>query len=374
MCQKTSFFLFVLILTVSCNHASSTKESISYMEVKVVAAQSNMLRSRKTYISKIGANFSAVIQPRTTGFLSEKHYDNGMPVKQGEVIFRLDGKQQRANLLSAQAALESAKAQSVEARNNYERAVPLAEIDAISKAQLDQYTAEYIAAEASVNSAQQALRNARLELGYTEIRSTINGIISASNAHIGDYVGPGTQFSILTTIENIDTVGVDIAIPMKEYLLLTNRKSFTYENDSLLHNIKLYLADGELYPYAGSYNYTKSAVADSMGTIIIVVSFPNPDYLLKSGQFARVVTDVGVASKAITVPQSCITQTQDVASLWVIRADSTAEYRKVILGSAVDSCLVITSGVEPGEEVAVGGGMKLRNGMKVIPVRSAAYE
>ena len=374
MCQKTSFFLFVLILTVSCNHASSTKESISYMEVKVVAAQSNMLRSRKTYISKIGANFSAVVQPRTTGFLSEKHYDNGMPVKQGEVIFRLDGKQQRANLLSAQAALESAKAQSVEARNNYERAVPLAEIDAISKAQLDQYTAEYIAAEASVNSAQQALRNARLELGYTEIRSTINGIISASNAHIGDYVGPGTQFSILTTIENIDTVGVDIAIPMKEYLLLTNRKSFTYENDSLLHNIKLYLADGELYPYAGSYNYTKSAVADSMGTIIIVVSFPNPDYLLKSGQFARVVTDVGVASKAITVPQSCITQIQDVASLWVIKADSTAEYRKVTLGSAVDSCLVITSGVEPGEEVAVGGGMKLRNGMKVIPVRSAAYE
>lgn len=371
---KPSIFLIILMLSVSCYHSPSTKEAHSDMEIEVASAQSNMLRSRKTYIGKISANFSAVVQPRTTGFLAEKHYDNGMPVKQGEVIFRLDGKQQRANLLSAQAALESAKAQSIEARNNYERAVPLAEIDAISKAQLDQYTAQYIAAEASVKSAQQALRNARLELGYTEIQSTINGIISTSNAHIGDYVGPGTQFSVLTTIENIDTIGVDLAIPMKEYLSLTNRKSFTYENDSLLYNIKLYLADGELYPYDGFYNFTKTAVTDSMGTIIIVVSFPNPDYLLKSGQFARVITDVGVAKETITVPQSCITQTQDIASLWIIRPDSTAEYRKVTLGDTIDNRIIITSGVEVGEEVAVGGGMKLRNGMKVIPVRSAAYE
>lgn len=374
MYLKTSILLITLLLSTSCHHSTSSKESPSHMQVEVVAAQSNMLRSSKTYISKIGANFSAVIQPRITGFLTEKHFDNGMPVKKGDVIFRLDGKTQRANLLAAQAALESAKAQSVEARNNYERAVPLAKIDAISKAQLDQYTAQYIAAEASVNSAIQALRNARLELDYTEIRSTINGIISVSKAHIGDYVGPGTQFSVLTSIENIDTIGVDLAIPMKEYLSLTNRKSFTYENDSLLHNIKLYLADGELYPYVGSYNYTKSAVADSMGTIIIVISFPNPNYLLKSGQFARVTTDVGIAKESITVPQSCITQTQDIASLWIIRPDSTAEYRKVTLGNVVDSCRVITSGIEAGEEVVVGGGMKLRNGMKVIPVRSAMYE
>ena len=371
---KSSIFLIILSLSASCNRAPSAKEAPSYMEVEVVTAQLKMLRSRKTYISKIGANFSAVVQPRITGFLTEKHFDNGMPVKKGDIIFRLDGKTQRANLLSAQAALESARAQSVEARNNYERAVPLAKIDAISKAQFDQYTAQYIAAEASVNSAVQALRNARLDVGYTEIRSTIDGIISVSKAHIGDYVGPGTQFSVLTTIENIDTIGVDLAIPMKEYLSLTNRKSFTYENDSLLHNIKLYLADGELYPYAGSYNYTKSAVADSMGTIIIVVSFPNPDYLLKSGQFARVTTEVGTARESITVPQSCITQTQDIASLWIIRPDSTAEYRKVTLGNTVDSCQVITSGIEAGEEVAVGGGMKLRNGMKVIPIRSATYE
>lgn len=339
------------------------------MEVEVVSAQPDTIRSRKTYISRIGANFSAVIQPRINGFLAEKHFDNGMPVKQGDVIFRLDGKEQRANLLSAQAALESAKAKSIEARNNYERAVPLAKIDAISKAQLDQYTAQYVAAEASVNSAMQALRNARLEAGYTEIRSTINGIISVSNAHIGDYVGPGTQFSVLTTIENVDTVGVELAIPMREYLALSGRKSLTYNNDSLLRNIKLYLADGELYPYEGFYNYTKTAVADSMGTIIIVVSFPNPEYLLKSGQFARVVTDIGSANVAIIVPQSSISQIQDISSLWVIGADSIAEYREITLGEAVGNERVVTSGVQVGEMVVAGGGMKLQSGMKVIPIK-----
>lgn len=368
MSAKSSIFLVILMLTLSC-HRMPPKTVPLPPEVEVVTALSDTLRSNRTYISRIGANFAAVIQPRIAGFLTEKHFDNGMPVRKGDVIFRLDGKQQRANLLSAQADLSSAEAQAVKARNNYERAVPLAAIDAISKTQLDQYTAEYIAAESAVNSAQQRLRNARLEVGYTEIRSTINGIISVSNAHIGDYVGPGTQFSVLTTIENVDTIGVDLAVPMRDYLALTGRKSFTYENDSLLHNIRLYLADGKLYPIEGFYNYTKSAVADSMGTIIIVVSFPNPNYLLKSGQFARVVTDIGNPSICTTVPQSAVSQTQDISSLWVIRPDSTAEYREVALGDVVGEQVVVVSGLKAGEQVAMGGGMKLRNGMKVVPVK-----
>ena len=126
-----------------------------------------------------------------------------------------------------------------EAKNNYERAVPLVGIDAISQSQFDQYTAEYMAAEAAVNSAEQALSNAELELGYADIYAAIDGIISSTEAHIGEFVGPGTQFSTLTTIQNVDTVGVNLSIPMQQYLEYSGRKTFTYDNRGLLSDIVL---------------------------------------------------------------------------------------------------------------------------------------
>jgi membrane fusion protein (multidrug efflux system) len=295
-------------------------------------------------------------------------------VRKGDILFRLDGKQQQANLLSARASLESARAKALEAHNNYIRAIPLAKIDAISQTQLDQYTAEYVAAEASVKSAEQTLRNAELDVEYTTIRSTINGVISTSAAHIGDLVGPGTKFPTLTTIQNVDTVTVDIAIPMRQYLSMSGRKSFSYENADLLSDIRLYLADGEPYPAVGTYSYTKTAVSGATGTIIIVVSFANPDYLLKAGQFARVETNVGAGQSRVTIPQSCVSQTQNINSVWVIRPDSTAEYREIALGQVEGGRWIIDSGLNAGEKVVVSGQIKLRNGAKVNPQNTSNNE
>jgi len=353
------------VVFVSCNRQPSDGAATPRLNIEVTTAQTDTVYNRRTYIGTIAANYESVVQPRVSGYLTAKLFDNGMPVRKGNLLFRLDGKQQQANFLAARASLESAKAKALEANNNYVRAMPLAEIDAISQAQLDQYTAEYVAAKASVKSAEQALRNAALESGYTEIRSTINGIITSSSAHIGDLVGPGTKFTTLTTIQNVDTVVVDIAIPMRQYLNLSARKSFTYENADLLSDIRLYLADGTAYPLAGVYSYTKTAVSDAAGTIIIVVSFANPDYLLKAGQFARIETNVGKGRACVTIPQSCVSQNQNINSVWVIRPDSTAEYREVALGAITGTNWIVESGIRAGERVALSGQAKLRNGMKV---------
>lgn len=272
-------------------------------------------------------------------------------------------------MLSARASLESAKAREIEAKNNYDRAIPLAKINAISKAQLDQYTAEYAAAKGERQFGSAALKNANLETEYTDIYSSIDGIIASSEAHVGDFVGPGTQFSVLTTIQNIDTVCVDIAMPMQQYLQYSGRKTLTYDNEGLLSDIRLYLADGEAYPVEGQYNYTKTNVSDAMGTIMLVVSFPNPDYALKAGQFARVQTDVGCGKPFTVVPQQCISQTQNINSLWVIRPDSTAEYREVTLGDTFGDLWIVEKGIEDGETVALTGQLKLHNGAKVIPIK-----
>ena len=360
-----NFYIFIsLLFCLSCTITPKQREVEPVVVERAYVSVDTLPRNR-VFISTITPNYQAVVQPRVNGYLTAKLFDNGMPVKRGEVIFRLDGREQRANLLSAKADLEKAKAMRIEAENNYFRAVPLAAIDAISQAQLDQYTAEYRAAEAAVKSCEQALENARLESEYTVIRASIDGVISTSEAHVGDFVGPGAKFSTLTTIQNIDTVCVDIAIPMRNYLEYSNRRSFTYDNDSLLSNINLYLADGSHYPIEGSYSFTKSAVADSSGTITIVVTFPNPDYLLKAGQFARVQTNVGRAVPRLTVPITSVNNIQGKDFVWVIAADSTVEYRPVRVGSIVGKRVVIESGLNIGESVALIGAAKLTNKQKV---------
>ncbi|MBR1993937.1 MAG: efflux RND transporter periplasmic adaptor subunit, partial [Alistipes sp.] len=206
--------LLLLVMT-GCRHRSPV--SSMPIGVKTAYAVVDSIPYRMQFIGYLQSNFDAVIQPRINGFLVSKEFENGLPVKQGAVLYTIDRSQYANTMLAAEAELQSARAEAVEARNNYDRAVPLAAMNAISRAELDQYTAQHLAADAAVRSAEQRLRNARLDVGYTRIVSPIDGIASGSSAHIGDYVGPGTEFSVLTTISNIDTLSVDLAIPMRQY-------------------------------------------------------------------------------------------------------------------------------------------------------------
>ena len=184
---------------------------------------------------------------------------------------------------------------------------------------------------------------------------------------MGDYVGPGTQFSVLTTISNFDTMCVDVAIPMTQYLRYARPDRSLYENDGLLSDIRLTLADNRTYPYAGFYGYTRKDVSNDTGTIVLVVKFPNPALTLKAGQFARVEANIGELQPRIMVPQEAVEQTLGVNAVWVVRPDSTVEYRAVELGAPDSTMWGIVSGLAAGEQVVVVGRQRLTNGMKVVP-------
>lgn len=369
MLSKFQLAILLLIATVSTSCKHSAKNEEEPITIEVASVTSKRLPYTKNFIAAISANYSATIQPRISGFLLRSSFKNGMPVKRGDLIFTLDDAPQRANRLAAEAALSSAKAKATEAKRNYERAIPLARINAISQMQLDQYTAENLAAIASVKSAKQALHNAQLDESYTRIYAPISGIISSSAATSGDYIGPDTQFSTLTVIQNIDTVSVDLAIPMKEYLAISGKSSFSYDNASLLSNIRLTVADGSEYSEKGFYQYTRQSIASEMGTIVLVVGFRNQNYALKTGQFARITASLGKDIERIVIPQQAVTQIQNISSVWVIRPNATAEYREVKLGDTMGEWWIVESGLEKGEVVATTGLQKLRNGMKVSLTR-----
>lgn len=365
MHKQTVILLLVLLQLAACS--STEKRQMPPLEVEVVTARKVAIEREMQFIGYLSSNFDAVIQPRVNGFLRSKHFNGGLPVRRGDLLFRIDPRQIATTLYAAEAALQSAKAQAVEARNNYERAIPLAAMDAISQAQLDQYTAQYRASQAAVRSAEQSLRNAELNLGYTEIRSPIDGIAGSTSGHIGDYVGPGTEFNVLTTISNVDTLSFDVALPMGTYLSIVGERENIYENDSLLQNIRLTLDDGESYPLAGFYSHTRKDISTETGSLILVVKFANPDQGLKAGQFARVNCYVGPSEEQVALPLAAVSQAQGVSSVWVVEADSTVHYRRVEVGGVQDSLWVIKRGLQGDEEVVVKGRQKLTEGARVVP-------
>ena len=357
------------ISATSCRRHNKSEPEAAPLRVEVATVSSDSIIMRYSFTTHLRSNYDAVIQPRVDGYLERIAYRSGMPVRRGDLLFTIESNLLNTSLLAAQAALSSAEAEALEAKNNYDRAIPLARLNAISDSQLDQYTAAYNSSVASVRSARQQVASARLQVSYATIYSPIDGIVAASKAHEGDYVGPSTQFSALTTVSNIDSLKADLSIPTSLYLEKAGNRS-AYENRDLLSDISLTLADGSIYPYKGIYDYTAQQISTSSGTVTLVVKFPNPDYRLKGGEYGRVEVGLGQRERVVLVPQMAIEQVQGIESVWVVKPDNTVEQRTIQTGETVGRNWIVKSGISEGETVVLTGKDKLHSGMRITPQKS----
>lgn len=322
------------------------------------------------FVGQTYSLYDVTIQPRVSGYLLSAHYDPGMPVRKGQLLFKLDPNPMLVEVMRAEATLASAQSQLVEAQNNYNRSVPLARINAISQSALDQATATLASAKANLRSAQAALRSANLDLSYATIYSPTDGIIGETIGSVGDYVGVGTNNAVLNTISNIDSIYVYISIPTIKYLTIVERDSLDrplYDNAGLLTDVEMILADGTDYPYKGKYKFTERAVNSRTGAVVVRVLFPNPEHFLKPGQYVKINADVGTGRGTVLIPQRAVIQTQGMNSVYVVGKDSTVQYRKVTLGDTYGSEWGVLEGIKPGEMVLTEGLLKVRSGMKIVP-------
>lgn len=368
MKQITAIFLVVLLAT-SCVTKSKEVAPPPIPRVEVARAIGERVSIPMRFQTLLYSNYDATIQPRVSGYLLTKEFSKGMPVEKGQVLFTLDTAPIKLSVASNRAALASAKSSLAEAENNYRRAVPLARLEAISQSALDQYRAAYESAKAQVEVAQSTLDESLLQLSYTTITSPISGIIDDEGATIGDWVGVGTSYSVLATVSNIDEMGVHIQIPFARYFEVRkggDDRTPSYDNSTLLENIRLYLSDGSLYPYSGTYAYTKREAGDQTGTIIIVASFPNPEGVLKVGQSAVVVANIGSPEGVVLVPQQAVVQTLNRASVWVLDKENKVTSRFVTLGEKFGPHWIVEKGLSAGEMVVTSGLQNLHNGEKVI--------
>ncbi|HET9293557.1 MAG TPA: efflux RND transporter periplasmic adaptor subunit [Gemmatimonadales bacterium] len=312
------------------------------------------------------------IRARVAGFLERQAYTEGTPVRRGALLFVIDPK-------PLEAALRRARADRAEAVARFERATvqanrlrPLAAQNAVSQQDLDNALASEQASRAAVDAARAAETSAELDLSYTRVTSPIDGMAGIANVDVGQYVG-SPEPTVLTVVSALDPIKVAFNISESEYLELARATSAggrARRNPEAI--VELQLADGSVHPEKGRVTIVGRGVDPGTGTMLLEAEFPNPQGIVRPGQFARVRIPVTVAKDAIIIPQRAVQELQGTYNVYVVGADSTAEIRPVKPANRVGSDWVIGEGLRAGERVIVDGLQKVRPGVKVVPTAAGA--
>jgi membrane fusion protein (multidrug efflux system) len=305
------------------------------------------------------------LRARVTGILEKRNYREGAPVKQGQSLFTIDPQPFRVALARAEADVAVAEARLNQAQREVKRLKPVIEARAISQKEYDDAVSAEQVADAELKSARARVNEAKLNLQYTRVEAPISGVTSRSVVSEGTLVsGPNV---LLTTVTQTDPVYVIFGIPDREYLALRRDvdagRLKLPEQGRFKANVKM--ADGRAYGKSGAVNFTDVRVSPQTGTIETRAEFANPDGMLRTGEFVRIVLEGAVRPGAIVVPQRAVLEGPKGKFVYVVTADSKAEARPVEVGDWSGEGWIIHSGLKSGERVIVDGVLKLGPGAPV---------
>jgi membrane fusion protein, multidrug efflux system len=317
------------------------------------------------FVAQTDARETVEIRARVQSFLEAQHFTEGTIVKKDQLLFTLDKREYEAKLLQAKAQLEGALARLGKAETDERRLKPLAERRAVPQQDYDNAAANLLSAKAAVSSARSAVVAAELDLSYCTIRSPIGGLIGKRLVAPGNLVGKGEP-TLLDTVSSIDPIRVNATISEAEYLKFFGQQQ-RGRQPAAGSVLELILADGAVYPHKGKLVIVDRAVDMKTGTLTIVGEFPNPNGLLRPGQFGRVRAPVETVENALLIPKRAVQEIQGMKTVLVVGADNVVALRTIKPGESVGTMLIVLDGVKPGERVIVDGIQKARPGAKVNP-------
>ena len=333
-------------------------------DVQVVTITTTNLPLFDEWIATLDGDVNAQIHAQVTGYLLKQNYKEGSEVKKGDPLFEIDPRPFQAALDQAQARLNQDQAQKGKTALDVKRYTPLAKDQAISQEELDNAIQADLGAEAQVKADEAALESAQLNLGFTKINSPINGLAGIALAQIGDLVGQSG--SVLTTVSTINPIRVYFQVSEQSYLTFWRRFIKAGETNGDVP-LQLVFADGSAYPHAGKFFFADRQVNQNTGTLQIVGLFPNPDDLLRPGQYGRIRARTQTITNAVLVPQRAVTELQGTYQVAVVGESNAVRLASVKVGDQVASDWIIQTGLKAGDRVVVEGTQKVKPGMIVTP-------
>jgi len=304
------------------------------------------------------------IRARVEGFLDTVNFREGSFVRRGDLLYQIDPKPLQTALSQANAELATAKARLDKANNDVARYTPLVAKQAVSQRELDDARASQDAMRSQVDAGQAAVEKATLDLGYVRVTSPINGLVGTTLVKPGSLVGRG-ESTLLTTISTIDPIIFRVAITEADYLRVIKRNPARAGQQAKVEGIELTLADGTTHTHTGTLGPVERAVNSATGTLGVQIYLPNPDSVLRPGQYGRARLLLDTKTGALLVPQRAVQELQNLYSVAVVGADNKVVFRNVKVGPRVDTRWVIEEGLKPGEQVVAEGLQTLRDGATV---------
>jgi membrane fusion protein (multidrug efflux system) len=410
-------WVLAALLVVGCGREKTEPQSKTPPPPTVFVAQvvQRDVPIVRDFVARTEAVPTVEIRARVPGVLEAVKFREGSEVEQNQVLFLIQQAEYQAALQSGRAQLAKAEADLTRARDTStvdrsraqldqakadlgkvrqdvaryrplveEKAIPQQDLDtALSREQaavasveaavaalndtiLGQRTAIQLA-EAAVESAKAAVTQAELNLAYTVIRAPISGIISKLQVDTGNLVGKAEP-TLLATVSALDPIYVDFSITEADYLRLVKRIPGLGRGQvrrDTPARLELVVADATTFPHKGRPIFADRAIDVKTGTIQVRAEFPNPQRVLRPGQFGRVRAVTEDVPNAVLVPQLAVQELQGAKTVLVVGEGDKVVARTVTLGDASGDAYIVLSGLKPGERVIVEGIQKVRPGMQV---------
>jgi multidrug efflux system membrane fusion protein len=330
----------------------------SRVSVTVATAAETPMPFQLTSVGTVEAIRAANVAAQVSGVIQKVAFREGENVRSGQVLFRLDARPFRAALDQANAVLERDRARAGSAWSEARRAERLYAENVLSQSEWDQKRADAEAMAATVRADSAAVQTARLNVEFASIRAPIAGRTGRLLAREGDYVRAGTNEALVTIIQP-QPIWVRFTVPDRDVPLVLRYRQ------ARPRVLVQQSGGGGTAPMEGKLVFIDSGVDPGTGTLLLKGEFPNQDGRLVPGQFVDVRLILFVAPRALVVPAVAVSTGQEGSYVYVVRPDSTAMLRPIVVERTQDELAIVASGLSAGDRVVTDGQNRLSPGSKV---------
>ena len=370
--KKVYFLLLLSAIIFSCKKGDK-QQAMPPQPFEVYEIQAKSVPIYEEFVGQIYGEKDIPIRARVEGFLEGIHFDEGERVEKGQLLYSIDPDPFQEKVVAEESKVSEAQTVLVQAESDLRRIEPLAAMDAVSQQELDMAVSKRDAAMSSLEAAKANLNIAKINKGYCKMYAPIEGIIGKTNAREGEFVGKDPNPVILNTVSQLRAIRVQFFLTEPDYLKIA-RAYLTAEEMEMRRvegderaELELILADGSLYDQKGEVDFIDRNIDSSTGSILVQATFPNPQRLIRPGQFARVRIRVREDENSIVIPQKCAKELQGQFSVMFVNNENVLESKTVQVTDKVGEFYIIKEGLNNGDKIILEGIQKARSGMEIIP-------
>ncbi|MDT3403398.1 efflux RND transporter periplasmic adaptor subunit [Mucilaginibacter terrae] len=344
----------------SCSSSKTENTGQDTLELPVLTIIAKDTTLQTAYVADIQAIKNVELRSRQRGFLEKIYVDEGMPVRKGQVLFKLNDEEFRVTLARAKAMLSNAEADAVASRLEVERVKMLVNKKVLAASELEVAQSKLKADEALIDEARTNVQSAQNHIAYTTIRAPFDGMIDRIPLKGGSLIDEG---ALLTSISDLSSIYAYFSFPENEYLKYQRSKN-NGEKDN--NEVKLVLSDGSSYSHSGTIETIEGEIEQTTGSIALRAKFPNPHKLLRHGASGKIYITTEM-DDAVMIPQKSVFEVQDKSYVYVVSNDNKLHMTSFTPLTRFSQYYLVKDGLKPGDKILYEGAQNARDGMVIKP-------